>query len=180
VQASPVSLPSAPKPVVAYFHRNHIGSQPCSKPAGRTRSPGHNPQLNPDSAVSQSSRSPTVILRSFRSSVEVLCTFPSRYLYAIGVPIRDLALEDWYLPSSACTFKQAYSSTWPRPSIETSSGYHTPWHRGYTGFGSRLPFKARLYPTLPCSLSGAGFRDGLGRVHSQLLAASHLISFSSA
>jgi len=51
-----------------------------------------------------------VVSSPFRSPDGVLCTFPSRYLYAIGIAREYLALEEQYPPYSVCTFKQAYSS----------------------------------------------------------------------
>lgn len=133
-------------------------------------------------SVSRDQYSPHRISRPFRPPFGVLCTFPLRYLYAIGNLFRDLALEEYYLPSSDCTFKQTYSIP-PQPQLphHRLRGFNALWRRGSNGFASGAvclnqgdqPHIARP------PVKAVGFRDGLCRVHSQLLTASLLISFGS-
>jgi len=86
-------------------------------------------------SVSQSQRSPGKILRPFRPPAGVLCTFPSWYLCAIGLPFRDLAFEDRYLRSSVCTLKQTYSIL-PKPGFaDHPRGFYALWRWVYTSFG---------------------------------------------
>jgi len=58
---------------------------------------------------------------SFSSSGEVLFSFPLRYLFAIGHSLSYLALDGQHHPSSASTFKLAYSRLGPSLAPPTRS-----------------------------------------------------------
>ena len=113
------------------------------------------------------------------SLFKVLCNFPSRYLFAIGL-VLIFSLR-WSLPPTlGCTRKQP----------DSSCNHWTPEHHHYrpdTHFGSSSPSQRDLGngPTssdhtkhhTSCQLKAEGFGAGLFPLHSQLLRESFLVSF---
>jgi hypothetical protein len=111
------------------------------------------------------------------SLFKVLCNFPSRYLFAIGLVV-VFSLGSGITPNSSCTSKQLYSQTIPTDEAAIRTGL-TP------SLGSCLPANFRSWQrrqvmpirdTAPHVQRGS-LRAGLFRVHSPLLTESLLVSF---
>ena len=147
---------------------------------GRPTTP-HQPRLNPQPTLENSSVLPSIQFQAlFHSRFQVLCIFPSRYLFAIGLsPVFSFG---WYVPPTLrCTPKQRDSGNARRTRAYCLPG------RGRDSHPLRCPIPRDLDPaaTLTVRLE-ATIRHGqirgdfhleLFSLHSPLLRESWLVSF---
>ena len=149
----------------------------AADPARRS-APGENPRLSRRAEAGPIRVSSYRFQALFDSLFKVLCIFPSRYLFAIGLP--PVFSFRWNLPpASGCTPKQPDSTRAHRtvplrrmtgfsPSpIPRSKGF---WRRG----GPMAPLQTTIQEA---TVWPPDFRRELCPLHSPLLGASLLVSF---
>jgi len=161
--------------------RTARGPGPCKQGSGypqdRTWLPGG---ILQDGRRAKETASPCATWRSLSPPAGVLCTVPSWYFCAIRLTCWDLALEGSYPPYSACTLKQAYSEATGVVWTDLLAGYRPVTFCGVgvppTSPASEPTRPGACTPHCTGTFTAPGFRAGLRRVHSQLLAPSQLIS----